>query len=66
METIAIIWFCSMLVGAGSLIVAGEVQKSQQPPTEVRPTTFRPTPSPEAGWKKTGQGDTEVRVYWKE
>ena len=66
METIAIIWFWGMLVGAGSLIVVGEVQKAQQPPAEVRPTTFRPTPSPEAGWKKTGQGDTEVRVYWKE
>ena len=53
-------------MGAGSLIVVGEAQKAQQPPAEVRPTAFRPTPSPEAGWKKTGQGDTEVRVYWKE
>ena len=61
METAAIIWFWGMLIGAMSLVVVGEKQAANPPPVAEKPPQVVQV---DGGWKKTGDGDTEVRVYW--
>lgn len=60
METVAIIWFWSMLFGAVSLISVGEKQKFDNTAASHNVVTVK-----EAGsevWK--GDESSSVKVYW--
>ena len=59
-----VIWFWGILVSAMTFIIVGEKQKAEHPVEKERPSQVVQVDGGESGWKKSADGNTEVRVYW--